>query len=437
MSFTEHLFGPRGDDIRSSWNYQFTWTPLHMTESQMAPLRTMFDKVADAANDRIQELRGTRGLYQTLEEEWENDPAIGKLWRQVNEIPEWVDWEQIERGQEVFYRYAVAMIYALAYHSLLGGMGAGRIVEVLARTGGFSVSSAKRRIYETTQHILQCTRDLESIKPGGDGFKSSVAVRLLHSNVRKRILKLHSQNSDYYNLEEFGIPVNEMDSIMTIMTFSASLVWISLPRQGIFLRKQEIVDYIALWRLISHYMGSPTDALATPEIARAYMESGLLTELRPTALSQQLSHNIIVALAHQPPSYPSEDFLVAAARWLNGNELSEALALPQPSLRARALIFVQIIFVAIISYSSRLLPELGKKRVEFIKNALWRVIIIAGLGGETDFAFKFVPQVSTVTEYGKGVEWRNFKVLVALLTVMVGSLMVSLKAMVWMWAMIF
>lgn len=180
------------------------------------------------------------------------------------------------------------------------------------------------------------------------------------------------------------------------------------------------------------------------------MESGLLTELRPTALSQQLSHNIIVALAHQPPSYPSEDFLVAAARWLNGNELSEALALPQPSLRARALIFVQIIFVAIISYSSRLLPELGKKRVEFIKNALWRVIIIAGLGGETDFAFKFVPQVSTVTEYGKvdlkrrvegkereGVEWRNFKVLVALLTVMVGSLMVSLKAMVWMWAMIF
>ena len=89
------------------------------------------------------------------------------------------------------------------------------------------------------RHILQCTRDLDSIKPGGDGFRSSVSVRLLHSNVRKRILKLHSQHPKYYSLEEFGIPINDMDSIMTIMTFSSSLIWISLPRQGVFMREQE------------------------------------------------------------------------------------------------------------------------------------------------------------------------------------------------------
>jgi hypothetical protein len=43
----------------------------------------------------------------------------------------------------------------LAYQSLLGGMGAARVTEVLARTGGFSTQVAKARMYETTQHILQ------------------------------------------------------------------------------------------------------------------------------------------------------------------------------------------------------------------------------------------------------------------------------------------
>lgn len=70
---------------------------------------------------------------------------------------------------------------------------------------------------------------------------------------------MRDENPDYYDLEAFGIPINDLDSIVTILSFSASLVWISLPRQGLFLRKQEVVDYIALWRLIAHYVGCPTE----------------------------------------------------------------------------------------------------------------------------------------------------------------------------------
>lgn len=102
-------------------------------------------------------------------------------------------------------------------------MGAARITEVLARTGGFSPKVAKHRLYETTQHILQVTASLQSIQPLGDGFASSLRVRLLHASVRRRILALAAQMPSYYSVPEYGIPINDLDCIGTIATFSATL----------------------------------------------------------------------------------------------------------------------------------------------------------------------------------------------------------------------
>ena len=71
-----------------------------------------------------------RDLYALLRDNAASDPTLNKLWTQVNSVPEWVDWEQIARGQEVFYRYGGPALMGLAFQSLLGGMGAGRVVEV-------------------------------------------------------------------------------------------------------------------------------------------------------------------------------------------------------------------------------------------------------------------------------------------------------------------
>lgn len=150
-----------------------------------------------------------------MQDHAEDDEILGQLWREINTVPTWVDWEQIARGQDCFYRYggpALSMYFSrfrslglsicatlegqvltsksssagLAFQSLLGGMGATRVVETLSRTGGFSTKVARHRLLETTQHILQCTKSLESIQRGGEGFKStlrgtffSLSVKLL------------------------------------------------------------------------------------------------------------------------------------------------------------------------------------------------------------------------------------------------------------------
>ncbi len=264
-------FRLQDQDTRTCWDYTFQWTDAHLTSEQMAPMKCSYDILGERALNRLNVISPPSGsavhskaaqhaeagngstvpkredfkrdLYALLRENAATDEVLGQLWTQVNTVPPWVCWEQIARGQDCFYRYGGPALTGLAFQSLLGGMGATRVVEVLSRTGGFSTKVARKRLFETTQHILQCTQSLQSIQPGGDGYASSIRVRLLHAAVRQRIMKLAMQRPDYYNVKKFGIPINDLDCIATIGTFSATLIWLSLPRQGIWMRYGYLLVY--------------------------------------------------------------------------------------------------------------------------------------------------------------------------------------------------
>jgi hypothetical protein len=242
-------------------------------------------------------------------------------------------------------------------------MGGGRTVETLDRTGGFGVDVVRRRLLETTQHTLSVHRDLDSIKPGGDGWESSVRVRLLHSAIRKRIVALAKEKPEYYDLAKYGVPINDVDCIGTINTFSASLVFWSLPRQGIFLRRQETEDFFALWRYVAYLMGTPDEWLATPEKAKAMMESLLVSEIRPTAKSGNLANNIIYGFEGIPPIYASKGFLNAQTWWLNGSQLSRELQIEKPSIYHTALVVSQCCMFMFFAYLNRNIPTLDERSI--------------------------------------------------------------------------
>ena len=448
-------FQRRDANTRTCWGYTFQLTSDHLTPEQAHPLKFSYDTLGEECLDVLNELnpptnavqfhatqadetpsqdvkentpaiKAKRDLYLLLRDNVDKSEKLRQLWDEVNDVPDWVDWNQISRGQEVFYRYGGATLTGLAYQSLLGGMGANRVVEVLARTGGFGVKVARHRLFETTQHILECTKSLESIKPGGAGFASSLRVRLLHAAVRQRIMKLAKTRPEYYSVEKYGIPINDLDCIATIGTFSATIIWLSLPRQGIWLRDQEIKDYIALWRLIAHYTGTPTKPFETPDKARAIMESLLMNEINPTETSKVLAANIIRCLEAQPPAFASRSMLEVSARWLNGNELCDALGLGHPSLYYWGLMAGQCIFFMALCYTYRSIPYLDRRKIAALRNIFWAVIIEGkhGLGEKTVFDFKYIPdyhvntskgddaQVSLDYSAASGVERRNLQTLV-------------------------
>ncbi|KAF1917062.1 hypothetical protein BDU57DRAFT_517531 [Ampelomyces quisqualis] len=448
-------FRRRTKKTRCSWGYEFEWTEDHLSPEQVDRLKQSYDVLAEECLDILNTIsppknnalprnnmdRQTkhsmvlgnkeerrevppvpqRDLYALLENHHSSEPKLDELWQQVNTVPKWVDWDQIERGQDVFYRYGGPALTGLTFQSLLGGMGAARVVETLARTGGFSTKVARHRLFETTQHILQCTRSLEGIKPGGEGFASSIRVRLLHAAVRQRIVKLAQQRPSYYNLEEWGIPVNDLDQIATIGTFSASLIWLSFPRQGIFLTNREIDDYLALWRYIAYLLGTPDECFTTRAKAKAAMETLFYNEVDPSEMSQTMANNIIYALKEEPPTFVSADMLIASARWLNGNELADRLGLKRVSLYYWSLMAGQCLFFMFYCYFYRLVPSWDKEHVERAKDIFWKVIVKAKWGladEETTFDFKYVPQYDTLTNLGdigeakmktSGLEMRNLR----------------------------
>ncbi|KAK4547891.1 hypothetical protein LTR36_010610 [Oleoguttula mirabilis] len=466
-------FRRRTANTKTCWGFTFELTDQHLTPEQCQPLKHSYDTLGEQALNRLNEIspppqkdlpRGNsqfsapsqpddsirkqekeatksppRDLYLILRDHAETDEVLQRFWREVTTVPPWVDWEQIRRGQDVFYRYGAANLTGLAYQSLLGGMGAARVVETLARTGGFSTKVARGRLFETTQHILQCTKSLESLQPGGDGFASTIRVRLLHAAVRNRILKLASTKPEYYDVQALGVPINDLDSMGTIATFSATLIWLSLPRQGIYMRQQEIVDYIALWRYIAYLVGCPTDHFETPDRAKHMMEALLLYEIHPTPTSKIMANNIIKSLEGQPPGYASEDFLCASARWLNGNDLCDELGLMRPSAYYWVLMAGQCLFFCFFCYTYRSVPSWDAKKIATLKRVFYNIIVHTkyGLKGEeTTFDFKYVPEYSTITEMGECqeekatssyVERRNLKTVVIAAGVMSVGAFVAFK----------
>lgn len=368
-------------------------------------------------------VKAKRDLYVLLRDNADNDAVLGKLYTEVQTVPHWVDWAQVARGQDVFFRYGGPAFTGLAYQSLLGGMGSGRVVEVLARTGGFSTRVARHRLFETTQFILQVTQSLHSIQPGGAGHASAVRVRLLHAAVRQRIMKMAHERPDYYDVDRFGVPMNDLDCVGTIATFSAFLLWLSFPRQGIFVSQQETADYMHLWRYVAYLMGTPTEYFETPEKSKRIMEVLVLYEINPSETSRALASNVINCLMDQPPAYPSKSFLEASSRWLNGNELCDQLGLGKPGMYYWALMAGQCLFFMVLCYTYRLIPYLDRRKIEALRRVAWAVVVEskAGLGEETIFEFKYIPDFSKITRKEdpeavgskrSGVEKRNLQTFV-------------------------
>lgn len=236
-------------------------------------------------------------------------------------------------------------------------------------------------------------------------------------------MALAADKPSYYSVADYGIPINDLDSIGTISTFCATLIYLGFPRQGIYLRAQEREDFIALWRLVAHYIGAPSDHFATPESAKAIMESLMISEINPSDTSRVLANNVILSLQGQPPAYASRDFLNASARWLNGDELSDALGLGKPSLYYKALVAGQCIFFCCLCYTYRSIPFLDRKKIAALRRIFYQVIVnntSHGLGEETNFDFKYIPNFDTKTHMGdyvvglksSGVERRNLGSLV-------------------------
>lgn len=107
------------------WGYSFHWTDLHRSEEELRPMIYTYDKLADECVELLNKIPTKEGsdkpfhkdLYTLLKDHADEDPKLQELWTQVNTVPEWVDWDQIQRGQDMFYRYGLPILNTVGHTS--------------------------------------------------------------------------------------------------------------------------------------------------------------------------------------------------------------------------------------------------------------------------------------------------------------------------------
>lgn len=152
-------FRRQDENTRYRWGYTFQLTKEHLTPEQTYPLKFSYDCLAEKALVKLNGLsppayplilRKTphtqeksnqeqddsldygkadqtvtvpkRDLYSLLRDNAGTDAVLGELWAEANRVPPWVNWDQVARGQDVFYRYGGPALTGLAFQSLLGGL---------------------------------------------------------------------------------------------------------------------------------------------------------------------------------------------------------------------------------------------------------------------------------------------------------------------------
>ena len=91
---------------------------------------------------------------------------------------------------------------------------------------------------------------------------------------------------------------------------------------------------------------------------------------QPSSTSRILANNVISCLQDQPPARPSKEFLQVNARWLMGQKLADALDIGRPPFYFWALMTLQCLTIASITYCYRTFQSLDQRRIKVCSLAL-------------------------------------------------------------------
>lgn len=151
------------------------------------------------------------------------------LMRSMEETPDWVDWDKIDRAGddarlmialagEAIVRVAFMMTYVNGYQGL-----------PMVITGALTSDSAAKRMKETVSTFKLAALP-DALRRGGVAYKSAVMVRVMHAMVRTSLLR-RPQTWDY---RVYGVPIPQVDQMGAAFPITYRYAQYALARGGRF-----------------------------------------------------------------------------------------------------------------------------------------------------------------------------------------------------------
>jgi len=230
--------------------------PSDWSHEYLDRMRQVGDARADEVMTDVFETRRVALLHELFQHLQENDDPIPEaLPREVRQLldetdPPPSDPQRIEKGAALFREHGPAILIILGCYSLPTLYAAGKGVKVL-RASGFLTLDPVRRVFETTQMLLDTMSPGGLTDPDGRGVRTCQKVRLMHAAIRQLIL---ASDDPVWDSERDGIPINQEDLAGTLMTFAILVPW-GLRKMNLGIPAEQVDGWLAAWRYVGGILG--------------------------------------------------------------------------------------------------------------------------------------------------------------------------------------
>lgn len=185
--------------------------------------------------------------------------ALREYLTRLEQTPDWVDWDTIERGQKVYLRFGQNAADILLQLSLIGGYRFGGPTDLLVATGGLTGNTTLRRLGETSHWTMSLSIP-DGLRPGGEAWRLTAHVRAMHAVVNDAM-------EPRWDAERWGLPINQTDLASTLGLFDA-VVLLGVRTLGVPVSRRDSADVMHVWRYVGWLMGVDDDLLVDRERER-------------------------------------------------------------------------------------------------------------------------------------------------------------------------
>ncbi|MFC7488309.1 oxygenase MpaB family protein [Knoellia sp. CPCC 206453] len=214
-------------------------------------------------------------------------PALARFMEAVSATPSWVDWDLVDRGASVFNRLGRNAGDVLLMLSLTGGYRFGGPPDLLVATGALTGDSAMQRLAET-QHWVLSLMVPGALQPGGDAWRQTLHVRVMHAMVNATF-----ESSPDWDVARWGLPINQTDQAGTLGLFGATVILASRGL-GVPIAPGDARALLHLWKYVGWLMGVHPDFLSDVERERNWLNLHiLLAAADQTDAGRELARTIV------------------------------------------------------------------------------------------------------------------------------------------------
>lgn len=296
---------------------------MSFSDAQLLSYAHRTDPLAEAAVAGLPRLRPYKLLGAVEDAARDGNPDARRFLDAAFAVPDWVDFDRVERGATLSRTHGFAHLLALNFGALLEGYASHSLAAPLVATGRLR-QDTRKRLYETGQ-VFHNGRQAGALRPGAPGHRSILAVRLLHAMVRQHLTRVG------YEAVDGGAQVHQLDMAHTAVQV-CHVGRRGLARLGVDLPAEDTGALHHFSRLVHTWHG--VEAALLPET----VEDSAALHARLAALRYDASnpaaaplvHAALDAMTHAPPFFLPRPALAAVTRMLIGDALADEWALGDP-----------------------------------------------------------------------------------------------------------